>query len=176
MASLVTQVNTGYGTQKTWVSGDPLVAADMNTYLRDQLAGVKTPASFKCYIDEAADYTTSSTSFTDVDSTDLAATIITGGGVIMVGASLTISIGSNRVCFDVLIDGTTRLGLDDGIASNGNTSIMTAFIVPILGLSAGSHSFKLQWKTSAVVTATLYAGAGTAGGLDVHPAFWGFEI
>lgn len=125
---------------------------------------------------EGSDYTTTSTSFVDVDATNLALTITTTGGDVEVhfdgnayNASLT-----EQIFFDVDVDGT-REGLDDGfIYIITNSGKQPSFTRLITGLSAASHTFKLQWKTTAS-TATIPAGAGSAGS-DVHPQFWVREI
>ncbi len=82
------------------------------------------------------------------------------------------------IFFDVLIDDTTYVGGDDGVlrarGSDSADTVSVCFVRLVTGLSAGSHSFKLRWKTSAA-TATLLAGAGTSG-KDVHPQFWVREI
>lgn len=178
MASAMTNNSTDYGAQKTWLTGDALTASDMNTYLRDQLAALKTPASFYAYIDEGADYTTTSTSFVSVDTTDLHGAITTAGGKLLVGFSVSISASAAlRVAFDILVDGV-RFGLDDGLCMHflqaGNNQATVSYTGVIGGLSAGAHTFELQWKTS-TGTATMYAGAGTAAFGDVHPSFWGKE-
>ena len=51
---------------------------------------------------------------------------------------------------------------------------VVSFTFLATGLAAGTHTFKLQWKTGAA-TATMYAGAGTPN-LDVHPQFWAREV
>lgn len=180
MASVVTTASTSYATPKTWAASEALTATLFNTYIRDQILAVKTPAYFRCYMDEAADLTTTSTTFVDTSATALSATITTGGGVMLLGfsASVASGAGSNayRAFFDVAVDGT-RIGLDDGLISHyGPYTASASFTVVTAALAAGSHTFKVQWKVSnALNTTTLYAGAGTAAA-DIHPTFWGVEL
>lgn len=153
-----------------------ITATIMNAHVRDQLTALKTPAYGFTYVDEAADYTTTSTSFVDVDATDLAITIVTGGGTLIIGftGSVYNATANTIIYFDVDIDGT-RVGLDDGLTiwyADNRDSV--SFTCLKSGLSAASHVIKLQWKTSGG-TATLYAGAGTAT-YDVHPFFWVREL
>ena len=177
MPSSVTIVNTTYATPKTWSANEGLTATLLNTYIRDQILAVKSPSHFRCYIDEAADYSTTSTSFVDVDATDLSATVTTGGGKYLLGFTGPVYVVATavRAYFDVLVD-AARLGLDDGlIVQEVTANPRTVSFTAITGtLSAGSHTFKLQWKTNAG-TLGMYAGAGTAT-FDAHPIFWGIEL
>lgn len=177
----VTQTNTSYATPRTWLPDDALVAADFNDEIRDKILALKTPANGHSEVNEASDYTTSSTSFGDVDATDMAITIITGGGDVEV--SVVCSIINNtltsRTYFDIYESvAGGRVGGDDGICESGtaNTSApqVVSFTYQIASLSAGSHTFKLQWKVSGGTT-TMYAGAGTSGH-DTHPQFKVREI
>lgn len=179
MPSVVTTVNTTYATPKTWSANEGLTASLLNTYIRDQVLALKSPAHFRCYIDEAADYTTTSTSFVDIDATDLSATVTTGGGKMLLFFTGTVyqSATTARVYLDISVDGT-RLGLDDGLTVVRVSSMPSHAGVAIAALSgtlsAGSHTFKLQWKVDSG-TGGMYAGAGTATA-DLHPTFWGVEL
>lgn len=131
--------------------------------------------------DEGANYTTTSTSFVEVDSTDFALTITTTGGPVLIGfnGSCVTSAAGQRTYFNVHLDDTTYLAANDGINAMGwiATDFLTVRAISFTvrwELAAGTYKFELHWKTSAG-TATLYAGAGTAG-LDIHPQFWVQEI
>lgn len=180
MASTKTETSTTWVTPDTFVAGQLVTAQHMNT-MRDNFLALKTPANFKCYIDEAADYTTSSTSFVDVDTTnaELTATITTAGGAVMLSFSgmCSQSNANGRIYFDITVDGVALAGNDGifgAIPSGVNEAYTASFTVVTDVLAAGSHTFVLQWKTSAA-TATLSAGAGTSN-RDTHPIFWGKEI
>lgn len=128
--------------------------------------------------DEGSDYTTTSTTFVDVDATNLSLTITTTGGNVMVGYSGTVRIDTvgAHVHLNVDVDGSV-VAADDGIVSMRSTGVTInsmSFVYLVTGLSAGSHTFKLQWKVSSS-TATLYAGAGTSNN-DIHPQFWVQEL
>lgn len=182
MASTKTQNNTTWVTPDTFVAGQLVTAQHMNT-MRDNFLALKTPAYFTCWIDEAADYTTTSTSFVDIDTTnaELTGTITTAGGAVLLGFSAACehSSATAKIYLDFDVDGT-RLGLDDGIYMTDNfvateaMAIAYTFLIPAGTLAAGSHVFKAVWKTSAS-TATLYAGAGTSN-KNTHPNFWGHEV
>lgn len=179
MASSKTEVDSTWTAPRTWTAGE-LVTASMMNGMRDQLNALKTVASFNAVIDEATDYTTTATTFADVDATNLEATIVTGGGLLWVGFNANVGHSANtgRIYFDLLVDGA-RVGGDDGLGGIYEPQTPVGFwpvhiLVAVAGLSAGSHTFKLQWKTSGA-TASLYAGAGTAN-KDVHPRFFGYEV
>lgn len=171
---MATSVNTTWISNYTWTAGEQLTAAKFNTNLRNQIAAVKTPAYFHHIVNEGANYSTSSTSFADIDSTDLSATVTTAGGnmdITFVGY-IDSDTGGARTYFDLLVDGARWYG-DDG----GGVYVLLdgpfCFRAFVTGLSAASHTFKMQWKVSAG-TSTMYAGAGTAN-LDLHPLFLGIE-
>ena len=167
-----------YTTPKTWSTDEVVTATMMNTHIRDNMNAIKAPPTDHYTVNEASDYTTTSTSFTDIDATDLALTITTTGGDVMIGfhGGFDCSAGAN-VYVDVDLDGT-RIGGDDGIhaAAVNATDFYgrISFVWLVTSLSAGSHTFKLQWKTSAG-TVKMFAGAGTANA-DVHPQFWVREV
>jgi hypothetical protein len=160
---------------KTWQTGEALTASDMNTHIKDNLNALKAPPTEHYECDEASDYTTTSTSFVDVDATSLSLTIVTTGGDVLIGFCGFFQQSAAVVFLDVHESvGNARLAGDDGIARPGNGFEFVSFIWLATGLDAGSHTFKLQWKVSAG-TGTLYAGAGGTS-LDLHPQFWVREI
>jgi len=164
---------------RTWVAGELVTAALMNAHVRDNLLVLKTPPSALYTVNEGADYTTASASFVDVDGTNLALVIVTNGGNVRVGWSSLVSLSvAGTVYLDIDVDGA-REGGDDGIVAGtveGGTDTREALALNwvIAGLSAASHTIKLQWKVSAG-TGTIYAGAGTSN-LDLHPQFNVAEI
>lgn len=160
-------------TPKTWTN-EALTSSDMNTHLRDNLLALKSPPTDSYICNEVSDYATVQTTFVDVDAANLALTITTTGGDVLISFHGHIYANGGICSLDVDVDGT-RIGTNDGI-----TNVYTAyhqavsFTRLLTGLAAGTHTFTLQWKTSAG-TATLYAGAGTANH-DHHPQFWVREI
>lgn len=187
MASTKTTVNSTWVSPRTWVTNELITSTIMNAHWRDQLNALKTPASGYGKIDEAADYTCSSTSFADVDATNMSMTMSTSGGLVFVWFLVTTfyssGTGNYAAYFDISVDGT-RHGGDDGLTAttggdSGSTIPMgTAFVGALIsGLSAGSHTFKLQWKrvTSASVVVGMAAGAGTSN-KDLHPTMGAVEV
>ncbi len=163
-------------TPKTWQVDELVTAADMNTHIRDNLNALKSPPNAVYTPDETGDYTTQSGSFEAVDATNLALTLTTNGGDLLVHLHATVkNSASARIYFDVTVDGT-RVAGDDGIIATAlsDSPEVVSFTRLVSGLSAGEHTVTLVWKVSAG-TATLYAGAGTSG-LDLHPQFWAREV
>ena len=163
---------------RDWSVDELVTPALLNAQLRDNLEFLKNPPTDLYDVDESSDYTTTSTSFVDVDGTNLALTIETEGGDVMVGfvGSVSHSNGTARIYFELDVDGSPAGG-DDGIclvAQNTWRNQTASFVFLIQGLSEGSHTIKLQWKTN-VGTATLYAGAGTTN-FDMHPQLWAREV
>lgn len=161
-------------TPKTW-SNEPLVAGDMNEQLRDNLEALKSPPSDQVVLDESSDFSTTSSVFVDIDAAVLSVTLeTTGGAVLVTFAGNMRSTGTLHLNLDV--DGSP-VSPDDGILGRVSSGITPgenmSFTCFIRGLSAGSHTIKLQWKTTG--TAYLYAGAGTSGA-DVHNRLEAVEI
>lgn len=148
---------------KTW-GNEPLVAGDMNTHLRDNLEALKDPPQGGTDIDNVSDYSTTSSTFVDVDATDFSTTITTHGSDVLVTLCVTVAGATNYAFFDIEVDGT-RVGADDGILKKHCDSTapdsMTLYYW-VKGLAAGSHTFALQWKAS-TGTIKLYGGQGAAG-------------
>lgn len=164
-------------TPKDWAVDEQLTASKLNTHLRDNLNALKNPPSAAYVSDETSDYSYSSTSFADVDATNFALTITTTGGDVMVHFHGTFESSSTptSVFLDVDVDGA-REGGDDGIAmaapANGSPQVIN--FTRLIAVSAGEHTFTLQWKTGGAGV-KLYAGAGTTN-RDVHPQFWVREV
>lgn len=163
----------------TQTTGTLITASVWNTDLTDNLAELKDPPSDNYELNEGSNYTTSSTTFVDIDGTNLALTLTTNGGDVMVSFHGSILVtGAYLAYLDVDVDGARDAG-DDGMLLyelfNARAKPMV-FTRLITGLAAGSHTFTLQWKVSSgAAVATLYAGAGTAN-YDVHPQFWAREV
>ena len=163
---------------KTWATGELVSASNLNEQVRDNLLVLKDPPSDNYEVDEGSDYTTTSTSFVDVDATNLALTITTQGGDVMVhfhGGMVRAAASGVYISFDVDLDGA-RIGGDDGITgvTQYDDYHNVTFTRLITGLAAGEHTFKLQWKVH-TSTGYLYAGAGTSN-RDLHPQFWAREV
>ncbi len=132
--------------------------------------------------DNAGDYTTTSTSFTDIDGTNLSLSLTTTGGDVLVWFTLEVQNNSagNYTFFDVDVDSGTLIGA--GFAG-GITQFQTGTadrimnvcaIAVVTGLSAGSHTFDLQWQVEGG-TAFMHAG-GAAENDDTAPILGAIEL
>lgn len=165
-------------TPKDWEVGESLTAAKLNTHLRDNLNALKSPPSDGYVVNEGSDYSTSSTSFANVDGTNLHLTLTTTGGDVEVHFEGTFQAAgaAGIVYLDVYVDAAVDGG-DDGYLCQycpASQPQAVSFSRLIEGLSAGTHHFYLEWKTNGV-SIILYAGAGSAN-RDVHPQFWAREV
>lgn len=164
---------------QTWTA-TLVTVSDMNTHVRDNLLALKNPPGDIADINEAADYTTTSSTFTNIDGSDtegiLRHTITIAETFCWVWGNFTLSGSTSpmHVRFNITVNGTVYFA-DDGmfavslntLANGGVRNV--SFITKLTGLTAGSNIFRMQWKTSAG-TATFYVGAGTSL-MDVHPQF-----
>jgi hypothetical protein len=158
---------------KLWAN-EPLTAADMNTYISDNLDALKDPPSGIYNAVEGTDLALNSTSWADVHATDgkFQHTITTNGGAVMVMLNATLSTAAAAVLYlDVAVDGidygVTTLGAADGLHAARVEATATAvdgqvtFIRFLEGIAAGAHTFKLRYKVN-TSTVTIYRAAGTA--------------
>ena len=164
----------GWEMPKTWTVDELVTAGDLNQHIRNNMNALKNPPSAHFEPNLGTDYTTSQTSFVDVDATNLALTINTHGGDVFLHFHGTVN-ATSAVYFDVY-ENNTRLGGDDGFLrdQSGGVDRSISFTRLISGLAGGQHTFKLQWRVNSG-SATLFAGAGTAN-KDVHPQFWAREM
>lgn len=154
-------------TPRTWQVDELVTATIMNTHIRDNLNALKVPASSQVIRDNGARYQTTATSFTAIDSTNMIRTLNTAGGDILVWFWGTFVISATNVlCLDIRYDTTTRVGAawTQGLLATQISNVpQTVHLGPIIisGLSAGSHTFDVMWKTSGG-TMQLAADSGDA--------------
>lgn len=114
-------------------------------------------------------YSTSSTSFTDIDATDLSHTIETHGGPVLVNIGGVLGAGTY---LDLAVDGTRIGDSTNGLRkAEGATqlSVNITYIVPASSLTAGSHTFKLQYK---VASGTGYFYTGPESNVPYNALFF----
>lgn len=144
-------------TPRTWVNGEVPGATEFNQHVRDNLLYLFSGRTATLIAREgAADYSTTSTSFVAVSTTNLRLTLYTLSGRLLVFArgNWGGSINTVNLFADFLLDGTTRAGGTNGLyqQESGSTGSgvwpFTIFGV-FTGLSAGNHTVDLAWKVSA---------------------------
>ena len=165
---------------KLWIN-EPLVAADMNDFLSENLDALKEPPSDDVTLTGVGtNVTTSNTSWEPIGGVGTETYVIT----------LTLAAGESGLCnglmgfngnfsgagatsLDIAIDGT-RFGIgDNGLISavaGSAPGLPMGGVWRFTGLSAGSHTFTMYWKVSSSTT-THYRNAGTANA-DLSPQFW----
>lgn len=154
-------------TPKTWTS-EVLTSNDMNTYLSDNTQylydQINTTPEIYSYIRTTGDYSTTSTSYVDIDATNMSATITTTGGDVIVTFAGTVTISSSglgHIAIDY--DGTVYAPIY--MKTRDNVSFSLIFD----NVSAGSHTFTMQWKNAGPgVTATLSGNSDTSAHFSVR--------
>ncbi len=131
-------------TPKTdWATGELVSASDMNAIGENLAALAALPSASYTTL---TDYEKHSNSYVDIDSDNLSLTITTNGGDILVhfhGAAHRAGNSTLTVTFAITVDGERQ---DGGIsAALGSGRSPVSFTRLITGLSAGSHTFKMQW-------------------------------
>lgn len=162
-----------------WQPDEVVTADDMNDIGGD-LDALKNPPTDISNVDHATNFSTTSTTFTDVDpdtniaTNELGVQVTSNGGPLLVTFSGAVghnNASATSIYFDLTLDGT-RVAGNDGIilvTAKSGDAVNASFTFWLTGITAGTHTVKLQWRTPSG-TATLWAGAGTPGG-DVHPQF-----
>lgn len=156
---------------------------EANTYVRNNLLALKYPP-FAHYITvgKTSDYSTTSTSFVDVDATNMALSITTTGdgagnpSDVLIGLCGTVySSTAIRIYFRVLEDGATvNIDGDGFFNSEGSGVRPVAFDFLRVNASIGTHIYTLQYKVSGG-TGVLLANAGTST-RDCKTLFYAREI
>jgi len=170
---VVTTRDSTYTAPRTWTTGELVTKTIMDTHIRDNFGAVSDPAYGMSTVDEASNYTTTGTSFANVDATDLYLSFTTSGSDTVLAVFTCVlsfsGTGGNYIHIDLAVDGTAISGNDGLCAYGSSTAGTVSFQRLCTGLSAAAHNFAIQWKVTSG-TGTMYAGAGTAN-LDMHPFF-----
>lgn len=144
---------------------DNTAATDVQVALEDYDAAITaasgggfTPAIGRVHDIASANPTTTSSTFADLLS--LSITISTGAhSVLLLFSCMAGNNGSNTTCFDFTVDGT-RVGDTLGSTGTNNATDSVSMQHVTAALSAGSHTFKVQWKVTGS-TGTVFAHTTT---------------
>lgn len=151
----------------TWTAGETVTATKMNEQLRDNMGYVHSGKPISIITRQgSSDYTTSSATFTAVDTTNLriTLTVTTGRVIVMARGHWSHSSSTGQLYADFLLDGgSTKVGGTNGLTQQEMGSIGTAshefsIFGVFTSLSSGSHTFDLGWRTSGA-TATMLNNA-----------------
>jgi len=150
-------------TPATWTAGQVIGATDLNTQVRDNGNYLLVRPLKEIKRNNGADYTTTISSFADIDGTNLSATLTVASGRVRLKLMISTYADSaaGRIgAFDFTMDGTRQgSAFTRGLAQSyidTNSRIITIECV-ITGVSNGSHTFKPQW-----------ASVGAAGTLHIY--------
>jgi hypothetical protein len=157
-------------TPATFTSGQVVSAADLNAQVRDNMAYLLSRPAQMIQRTQASSYTTTSTTFTNVDGTNLIINLTTSGSRVLLGFNGIFLSGVNnqRTFYDVTIDGVrfnsvSNLGIVNTRPQTAGEYEHVAFQVISAPLTPGSHTYRLQWRCDFNSTAaTLYATTATA--------------
>ena len=137
-------------TPKTWVS-EVLTSNDMNTYLSDNTQylydQLTAGLAEYTYTRATGNYSTTSTSYVDIDSTNMTATLTTAGGDLLVnftGSMYKSGSPSQNIRVAVILDGTIYQLLQYLDTGSFNVSFTRVFD----NISAGDHTLTMQWRLS----------------------------
>ncbi len=149
--------------------GEPVADSGMNAVVENN--AVLTAAPPTASYQTASDIDSYTDDFVDIDSDNLNLTITTNGGDVLAGFQGAIHrLGDGTtVNIDIEVDGNRQGAWHTGIISAGIGSSRSplGFSYLIRNLSAGRHTFKLQWRSNV-------RGRGMK--LKTHSQFWVREI
>ncbi|MEO1287533.1 MAG: hypothetical protein AAFV93_07180 [Chloroflexota bacterium] len=131
-----------------WQAGDPLTADRLNTEVKDNLVHLKNKPVVT--YQSTSSYSTSSTGYIVVDSTNLSHTLVTEGGNVLIlcsGYATNNTAGSNNH-FGVSVDGVDNIHLSVFTQDVANRLYPVSFHLLATGLAAGTHTFELKYSTS----------------------------
>ena len=139
-------------TPRTWLTGEVLTAANLNTHLRDNFEYAKSkldagPGAYQAT--NGALLSTSSTTFVDAG---YSITWTATGAVCIAELSgqWTQSAGGNRNYIQFVLDGVALGNAGDGIMDAApGTSYQPLYAGWMFTPSPGSHTIKVQWRVSA---------------------------
>lgn len=107
----------------------------------------------------SADLTTSSSSFADLGANFTVSSLDVSGNPVTIKLYAGRMTTAAATCqFDLLIDGVSVRGGTAVWIGTTNTPVNLEWVAD--GLSAGTHSFKIQWKSASAALSTLFSANG----------------
>lgn len=148
----------------TW-GATPITADLLNEQIRDNTEHLKEPPTDSYTGSGSGSYSTSSTSFVDIDAVfDLS--ITTFGGDVLIAFNFGLTSGSPVGYIDILFDGS-RVGGNDGIVGCLPSTENSAYWL-LTDIAAGTYTAKLQWKSA--------GGTISMNTASTYPQFWMREV
>ena len=131
-----------------------LTAGGLTQHLDDRVTRARA-----YYRRTSGNYVTTSTSFVDIDATNLNWTKTTGARRVKAGLKFTWLGSASGTTLELLVDGVALGGGDGGVFYNNNAGVHTVVIEVLTAvLSAGSHTFKWQYRLNVSGSFTIYGG------------------
>lgn len=175
-----------YSVLPTVSAGETISSTDWGNVVKANIEALKDPPTHVIERNNLAAYSTTSTTFVPVDSTNLQLQVTTAGGDVWVHFHGTVwadSATARAVGFDIGVDGTTGYYAGQGYAGGCCTGAILStigqtisFDVLLRGLTAGVHTFTLLWKAHA---GTIYLAAQNNSAKwrqDTPAVFWAREV
>jgi len=149
-----------WSTPRTWATSEVVTAANMNTYISDNLSFLTNFSNNTVATSE----TTTSTTYTDLTTSGPAVTITTGTKVLIgYGAAISNNTASDGAGISFAVSGATTSAAADS-ATRGLTATITSGTLNtdrlgrvdmFTGLTAGSNTFTLKYRATLGGTATF---------------------
>jgi hypothetical protein len=147
---------------KTWGT-EAMAASDWNTYVRDAVDGLLEKEKQLINVTTTSDFTTSGTSFADVDATWFQVVLtpnIDAGKTcdILVGGTFSVRCSTNATsqvtAFDLMVNGVSVSGGTGIAVAEGPSGYVFPFTLNYLltGQSNAAKTIKLRWKTNGGTT------------------------
>lgn len=151
-------------TPRDWTTNELVTATLLNTHLRDNLSYLLARPAGSIARVAGSDYSTSSTSWVNIDATNLSITKTIKSGQALALAALwgKCSTGGYRAHFTFAVDsggqlGHATYGLWNYLINSANAVYPVMLVGLFTGLSAASHVFTLQYKAASGVTVYAYS-------------------
>ena len=168
-----------WSSNRTWIAGEDLTAALLNTYLRDQLdetAPAIATAAGRLIVTDAANSiteripttayvatseTTASASYTDLATVGPSVTVTTGTlALVLVQCRLANSVAAGQSVATVDVSGATTIApaVARGLwyeSSNAGDLLLASSSSMFDSLTAGSNTFTLKYRTTGTGTSTF---------------------
>lgn len=168
-------------TPREWVVGEAISATKLNEISESLNYIHEKPKSVVTIYGSGTDLTTGSTTYVAVDDAQFTLSLeVQAGEDVRLWLTLVHTNATTGTLndYDVIIDDTTYVSANIGtpltqgiirgrIAAGAVNQSNNAYLV-ISGLSAGVHTFKLRWKTSASTAKLILSGAYFQFGVQVN--------
>ncbi len=157
----------------TWAAGSVVSAATLNAQVRDNLGYLIARPHQRIIRTDASDYSTTSTTFVNIDAASLSIDLTISGSAVLVGFGGVLR-QTEGVYLDLSVNGTryanTTQGI--GIATISSTAnyALASYSVLVTGLSVGAHQFRPMWRVASG-TGVLRATTSTS-----PVCFWAVEV